>query len=88
MACHCKINFTIRERFQKLIMNAGRASSIFNVQNCRYIVNDISNCKHLSFNCLPFIPVRPVANRLSVYTIVCHLFRMKRKNILLGMFYK
>ena len=27
-----KINFTIRERFQKLIMNPGRASSIFNTE--------------------------------------------------------
>ena len=29
-----KINFTIRERFQKLIMNPGRASSIFNMRRC------------------------------------------------------
>ena len=31
LSTNVKINFTIRERFQKLIVNPGRASSIFNI---------------------------------------------------------
>ena len=38
---------------------------------------------HLSFNCLPFIPV---ANCSSVYTIVRDLFRKKGKNAQISRF--
>ena len=48
-----KINFTIRERFQRLIMNPGRASSIFNIK-----IVCCNDCLHNLLMCFFFAQVK------------------------------